>query len=711
MSDNSGHREIQYVGEEGAVVREAVAALDDEIVLRSHETVEQARTALSGGAACVVCDQQLPDESGLAGLEQIREVHQTVPVLFVATDRSTAEDAVAGGATDVFVRGSETEGAEVLAQRLRNVVATTRQLQREDRPGGELAGDGLSDLLLDSLNDLFYLLDTDGTLVRWNEQFTDVTGYTDDALAEMHALELFEGDDRHRVEQAIETVIETGKATLEANVVTKDGSHIPIDWTGALLTDTDGDARGIVGIGRDISKRKERERRLELAETVFQQTREAVFLIDVVDEQTFHVERVNGAYEQLTGVDAAAVEGQTPTELLGEERGAEVVAHYQECLKRGEPIEYEEELSFDDERQIWQTSLGPVTDDGKVTKLVGATRDITDQKRRIEYLQQIRQNVSDVIWMSDRATENMEFISESYETVWGRSTDSLRAAPQSFVDAIHPEDRDRVTTALDKQRENPDSYDETYRVVHPDGEVRWVHDRSSGIYEDGELKRVVGIASDITERKKREQKLSVRTQAIEEAPIGITIHDATTREPEISYANQGFTELTGYNLSALDGTQFSVLRGADTDEHRFERVQSAFDRDEHVSEVVLLYHRNGSPFWGRITLAPVTDDAGETSHFIGFLQDVTESKEHEQQIQRRLNEFGEVLAEDLRLPVEDARQSLDAVKEDGEPSDIEAAERAFERVESMIDDLVTVHSETVKSRDTFDRQQSATRDQ
>jgi signal transduction histidine kinase len=137
-----------------------------------------------------------------------------------------------------------------------------------------------------------------------------------------------------------------------------------------------------------------------------------------------------------------------------------------------------------------------------------------------------------------------------------------------------------------------------------------------------------------------------------------------------------------------------------TDSDRFETLQRALARGEHLSQVVLLYRSDGTPFWGRMSLAPVTDGAGETTHIVGFLQDVTETKEHKEEIQRRLNEFGEVLAEDLRHPLEAVRAGLEAVEVDDE--DVESAERALSQMENLIEDLATVHSSTVKSRNVFD---------
>ena len=122
---------------------------------------------------------------------------------------------------------------------------------------------------LDTIDDVFYMLDPDGSLTRWNATVTEVTGYTDREVSEMHALDFFAESDRPTVADAMEEIIETGSAVMEAEYVTKDGEGIPYEFTGTRLTDDEGDVRGIIGIGRDIADRKARLERHQRQEAAF----------------------------------------------------------------------------------------------------------------------------------------------------------------------------------------------------------------------------------------------------------------------------------------------------------------------------------------------------------------------------------------------------------------------------------------------------------
>jgi PAS domain S-box-containing protein len=128
---------------------------------------------------------------------------------------------------------------------------------------------------------------------------------------------------------------------------------------------------------------------------------------------------------------------------------------------------------------------------------------------------QIAESIHEVFWLTDPLKSRLLYISPAYETVWGRDVDSLYRDPQSFLEAIHPDDRVRVVQALEKQVNG--GYDEEYRVVHPDGTVRWVRDRAFPIRDEaGRVYRVTGVATDITERVLAQQKIRSLNQELEQ---------------------------------------------------------------------------------------------------------------------------------------------------------------------------------------------------
>jgi PAS domain S-box-containing protein len=123
----------------------------------------------------------------------------------------------------------------------------------------------------------------------------------------------------------------------------------------------------------------------------------------------------------------------------------------------------------------------------------------------------IAENIREVFWVAIPG-QHVLYISPAYETIWGRTRESLYAQPRSFLDSVHEADRSRLIDALQRQRRGEPT-DEEYRVVQPRGTVRWIRDRGSPVLdEQGRLVHVVGIAEDITERKEQEECIRVEVQ-------------------------------------------------------------------------------------------------------------------------------------------------------------------------------------------------------
>jgi PAS domain S-box-containing protein len=128
-------------------------------------------------------------------------------------------------------------------------------------------------------------------------------------------------------------------------------------------------------------------------------------------------------------------------------------------------------------------------------------------RETVQLFKQVTGNITDVFWVTPPAKGQVDYVSPAFEALWGESCETLYASPATWLDRIHPEDRERVTEAtLEKQITG--KYDEEYRVVRPDGSLRWVHDRAFPVKnEAGAVYRIVGIAADITERKRTEHLL------------------------------------------------------------------------------------------------------------------------------------------------------------------------------------------------------------
>ncbi len=128
--------------------------------------------------------------------------------------------------------------------------------------------------------------------------------------------------------------------------------------------------------------------------------------------------------------------------------------------------------------------------------------------------------VQDVFWMNEIEPFRFILVNSAFERVWGLPTQALYENPRLWEECIHPEDRVRVQDTMQSWVLAPPNalFDLDYRIVRPDGSLRWIHDRGVKIVEDdGHLRCLAGVAMDITERKLAEQALRERKQQLLQA--------------------------------------------------------------------------------------------------------------------------------------------------------------------------------------------------
>ena len=250
--------------------------------------------------------------------------------------------------------------------------------------------------LVEEVNDLATVVDTDGTITYVSPAITRILGYDPGELVGHEGFEFVHPEDRERNADALESVLSnpSGSETVEVRFRHANGSWRWIEATMRNRVDDD-IIDGILLSSRDITERKEYEREArELAEeyeAVLNSVEDAIFLMNVEEDGDgvrFEFERLSPSYERQTGITTEEVQGQTPQTVFGEEQGAELAANYHRCVKAGEPISYQEELLVSEGARFWQTKLAPVVSDGVITRLVGVTRNVTE---RVERERQLRQ--------------------------------------------------------------------------------------------------------------------------------------------------------------------------------------------------------------------------------------------------------------------------------------------------------------------------------
>lgn len=168
--------------------------------------------------------------------------------------------------------------------------------------------------VIESLPGIFYLIDADGHFVLWNRNFEQVSGRDAAAMAILHPLDIFSGEDREHIAAAISEVFKAGQTIVEASITHIDGSRIPYLFTGLRVSMSG--KNHLVGLGIDVSERKRAEEALRISEAKFSAAiNGSVDFISLSNLDDGRFTLVNEAFEELTGWQAHEAVGRTSIEL------------------------------------------------------------------------------------------------------------------------------------------------------------------------------------------------------------------------------------------------------------------------------------------------------------------------------------------------------------------------------------------------------------
>ena len=177
----------------------------------------------------------------------------------------------------------------------------------------------------------------------------------------------------------------------------------------------------------------------------------------------------------------------------------------------------------------------------------------------IDRFEQVINNITEVFWLTDVAKNQMAYISPGYERVWGRKCEELYREPRSWAAAIHPADRDEVFRRAQSDQATG-NYDVEYRILRPDGGVRWIRDRAFPVRnKQGEVYRVAGLAEDITERKRTREVLKTQAAILENMAEGVVVIDETGVIVQMNPAGERIWGYARGDVFGQPASKFSAL--------------------------------------------------------------------------------------------------------------------------------------------------------
>ena len=459
-------------------------------------------------------------------------------------------------------------------------------------------------------------------------------------------------------------------------------SHEPITLPG-------GD--GHLWVYRDITDRTTREQRLRETssrlEVLFDQSPD---MINVHDGDGNIIDP-NPQLQAKTGYSEAELTSMKVWDLDREIDPAEAVEVWERMdfgdRERFEGVyERKDGSTFPVEINVRRLDL-----DGE-SRYMAISRDVTERKEREQELQfqndlfRKAQEIADVgAWNYDvKADEG--YLTEQGCAIHGLPPDA-DINPRKSIEHYHPDDRETIEQAFERAVEAGEPYDLELRLTGIDGVQRWVRTRGDPLVEDGTVTRVRGTLQDISEQKEREREIQAerdRFRAVfdESFDAMVLVND----DGVVVDANESAAELFGLSQADLLGRSLEAFA---PEEYDFNTEWTKFQRPEDERGTFPLVRPDGER---RIAEYAASADVTPGQH-LSVLRDVTDRDRRERELERqneRLEDFASIVSHDLRNPLNVAGSRIELAQDDCDSDHLESAMGAVDRMETLIDDILTL---------------------
>ncbi len=457
-----------------------------------------------------------------------------------------------------------------------------QQLQKKELKVGNLLEEvksekELKDVLFERIPILITIYDPDLEEFEVNREFEKVTGWTNDQVEEEN-IDLLEASypDLETREKVVKFMNNPGVGWKEIDTTTKSGSKVPISWTNVRLTDNTS-----VGIGIDMTDIKASQAKIresqELLNKIFESLESSLIILDY---ESRTIVDCNKKTKDLFGYSKEELEGSSTRMLhVSQEKFEEFDKLGRDALAENGVFQTEFQMQKKDGTIFHSDHTVTLVRDkeGEIDKVVSVVRDITDQK---EYEQKLKRQQERLLrsqeigqigdWEFDAKKEEIFWSPVMYE-IYERDPELGPPSFEYLMEHYHGSSSDHTRQIVRQAIENQESYDTDMELETEKGNKKYI--RAIGIpitNDEQEVTKLLGIAQDITERKKSEKELEQRKDFIEKTiqnlPIGVAVN--TIEDGKVTLINNKFTEIYGWPRETLNDFETFFKKVYPDDEYR-----------------------------------------------------------------------------------------------------------------------------------------------
>lgn len=371
-----------------------------------------------------------------------------------------------------------------------------------------------------------------GEVLACNSAYARLHGMTVEALTGRPLVDLYAPADQVLVRNSLAEADVRGRTQLEARVHRVDQTTLPVQTDVVSVRGDDGAVRYRVVTVQDIDARKAAETSVRRSEqrlrAILESLTEGLLITDLSGQPLLWNRALLKLLWFPAGTETPDLLRNLPELIELSTMEGRVLSRAERPLARvlrGEVVEevlYRMRRIGGDEVRVFSVAGAVVRDASGQSMALVTLNDVTERVRAIEAVRESEQrfravveSIHEVFWIRDARTQRIVYVSPAFEKIWGRKPADFTDVPLStWLTTIHPEDRARIQAAA-APTDPSIRFDEQYRILQPDGSVRWVRDQAFPVERDpGGPLRLVGVAQDITERKQLEAQF-LRAQRME----------------------------------------------------------------------------------------------------------------------------------------------------------------------------------------------------